>query len=238
MELLKKMMLATSGGIELVGSYYQMNAGQTGTVSVDLTSLTGGIDTAPSENDIVILTQGSPSAGGTQGLTNPPAGWTLISQVVSDDLKDVSLTLSYKVMGATPDTSVDIESGGHVDNPTGATVFVFRGVDNSSPMDVTVQSQAVLNTCIPDPMPITPVTNGAVIFVSGIGCHESGVQTFTSSDLDNFISGGIDDRHDLSVGSGIKVWNGGEFNPSTYTYGGTDSTNWSNCVATIALRPA
>ena len=125
-----------ASGIEFVGMTSGHNNGATDLV-VDLTTLTDGIDTQPRENDLVIVaTTFAYISNGNPGIVSP-SGYTEVADLYSDDSLDTNFSVNYKIMTSSPDTSVtcnNIVSGYSLN----AIVYVLRGIDISTPIDVTV----------------------------------------------------------------------------------------------------
>ncbi len=104
---------------------------------------------AMQEGDVCVLVQSGSSASVT------PAGWT---EVIDFGSWNPRHTISYKVMGATPDTTVPVDSS------SVCAGVAFRGVDPGGALDAPYQvarEQAFATTAI-DPPPVTTVTDGAV----------------------------------------------------------------------------
>jgi hypothetical protein len=77
-------------------------------------------------------------------------------------------------MGATPDTSITLTGGTLSADDAGAVVVqVWRGVDPTTPFDVTQTTATGTNSVLCDPPAITPVTPGAVIVSGGAGGHNA-----------------------------------------------------------------
>lgn len=220
--------------IEFVGGYTEAYDGTTSDKVISLESLTGGLDTKPSEGDIVVVING---AYGEYGA-NLPTGYTQVLSNTYGRYYRVSAKLAYKFIGGTPDTSLIIPGGtGGTDMGGSTSILVFRNVNTVTPLDVSAVYYTASNTVKPNPPSITPVTTGAVIIAGGVGGYNNGVQLFTSSDLTNFISSCGDDNFDCTTGIGYKEWISGAFDPAQFGFTGTDSSNNSSIGYTIALRP-
>jgi hypothetical protein len=194
-----------------------------------LTSLSGGIGSAPIEGDIVIL---NTAARNTGYPTIDTSGYTSIADLFSDDTRDTYMRYVYKVMGSTPDTSVSVSGQNSL------TIQVWRGQNLSNPFDVTPTTATGTDTAVPTPPPITPTTNGSVIIVSAanvsgfsfanIGGAPSGysnfVNTFGQSEI-------------CSTGIASKTWTSGTETPANFTISDADSTQNSWAAVTLALRP-
>ena len=228
---------APAAGIQFVG---RTTAGITGSglpTDVSLTSLTGGLASAPVEGDLVIVYYGTGSnADRAIGVTT--ADYTEVAELYSDDTYDTNLSVSYKFMGATPDTQVQVSATGQADDSGAVAIHVWRGVDPVLPLSVVSTTATGVNSVLCNPPAITPVTTGAVIVSGGAGGHVAGVRTYSSSNLSNFATiGGPEDTYDVTVGVGSAVWTSGAFDPAAFTFSGTDSTQYSWAAVTMALRP-
>jgi len=228
-------LLRGSSGLVYVGG--ASNGNTTGAAfNVSLTALTGGIGSAAQEGDIVIVVNSL--ASGTSG-TNP--GVSTSGYTEEQDLQSGSstiwshLSVSWKIMGSTPDTLVDINAGVS-SYGNAAAVHVWRGVNQTTPFDVAETTATGINTSRANPPAITPTTSGAIIIACGAGIAGTGVN-YTSSDLSNFVAFLSNTSLDSEVGIGSYVWVSGAFNPAQFTSGGTGVTDFW-CAVTLALRPA
>ena len=98
----------TPTGIDAIfvgaASYIHVGDGST-TPALDMTALTGGIASAPSADDVVIVSWSRATAG-TPGTASFPAGFYLIANTTGSDAADTRLMTAGKIMGSTPDTSL------------------------------------------------------------------------------------------------------------------------------------
>jgi hypothetical protein len=227
-----------AANIRYVGGTTLAITGSTSTqTDVSLTSLSGGLATAPSAGDLVIVYNGIGSTSDRNTLVQTN-GYTPVADLYSDDTYDANLGVYYKIMGASPDTVVRMPATGSTANAGAVVVQVWRGVDPLVPLDVVSTTATGTNGVLCNPPAITPATAGAVIVAGGAGAHTFGVQTYTSSDLSNFITvGGPNSTNDVTVGVGSYAWTSGAFNPATFGYSGTDQVSNSWAAVTLALRP-
>lgn len=237
--LAAKLLSVGSLPLTFVGSMTAgITGGNVGTNDVSLTSLTGGLSSAPVEGDFVIVYYGTSSVSNDSiGVTT--AGYTEITELYSSDVNDINLSVSYKFMGATPDTLVTLSNTSGASNSGAVVIHVWRNVNLASPLDVTSTTATGVNGVLCDPPAITPVTKGAVIVSGGAGAHIDSVQTFSSSNLSNFATvGGPNGIYDVTAGVGSAVWTSGAFDPAAFTFSGTNNTsNYSWAAVTLALRP-
>jgi hypothetical protein len=104
-------------------------------------------------------------------------------------------------------------------------------------MDVTVVNNGAIDGHNVKPAAITPVTNGAFIYVSGGGSMTTGA-AYTMPNLNSFVTCRINDTQDAVVGGGYIAWgNNGAYTPIGWGGGGTNNTSDSWASVTAALRP-
>lgn len=225
--------IAASAGIQYVGGA----KGEQGTTTAthSLTSLTGGIGSAPADDDYAILAVTNAS---NNALSIGTTGWDVVYNAqIQDATAGIRLsTLFARKKLTAADTEISL---------TRASVWaiqVFRGVDPTTPMDVTYQLQALANDRpLPNPPAITPVTEGAWVVACGSGHGAFDANDFTSSDLTNFLSQQNESTSfDPLVGMGyIPDWESGAVDPAQFGGGTTANPTWCSAGAiTFALRPA
>lgn len=231
--------------LEYVGGKTAAVTGSTATVTnVSLTDLSGGLASAPAAGDIVIVGYTvAATADRVIGVTT--SGYTEVAELYANDTIDANLSVSWKIMGATPDTSVSVSATGGSTDGAVVAIRVWRGADSTTPMDVTPTTATHLNTWTPDPPAITPVTSGAVIEVIGAGAagiDVSQMGAMSSSQLSNFLTAspapGGSAARSSGIGVGNFAWSSGSFNPNAFSVSGTSSTTYSAASVTLALRPA
>lgn len=224
------------GTLDYVGGASTASAGSS-SLTLSLTALTGGLASAPAEDDIVILSFAQHIAGDAN-LAPTTSGYTELADLYTSDEGDLNMYVGYKVMGVTPDTTVTVPSQG-----TGSlivAVHVWRNVDTTTPIDATTTTATGVDTVQADPASITPVTSGAVVIVVGASASDT-----TNSDITTVPSGytvevsrNTSASRECGLVVGAKAWAGGAENPGVFT--GTTSTDskavWG--AVTIALRPA
>lgn len=207
-----------------------------GTWSTSLTDLTGGSDSAPIEGDVVVITT-VVGSNTTATATINTSGYASEVNLTSNDTYDTGLRVYWKAMGASPDTSVSINNAGNTQFATAIDIHVYRGVNTTTPFDVTTTTATGTDTGQPNPPAITPSTAGAWILAAGGASSGSG-SSFTSSDLSAFDGGIQSDTYPAFVGAGhYTSWTSGSFNPAAWG-GGSTSTSASWAAATMALRPS
>lgn len=225
-------------GIEYVGgAKVAFNGSTTVGGQLSLTGLTGGIDTQPREGDLVIVLYANPGPA-DRNVQITTADYIEIADLWADDNTDANLGVFRKFMGASPDTVIDVPATGNAGYGGVVIASVWRGVDPSTPLDVTSTTATGINTGQPTPPAITPATEGAFIVVAGHGSCQDGTgnnaANFTNSDLTAFQT---TFSPFCAAGMGYKEWTGGTFTPVIWGGGSANIRSaWAAC--TIALRPA
>lgn len=214
-------------------------------INVSLTSLTGGLASAPADGDLIV-------AGYTFGNKTDinisfairDAGGTAYTVAGSDlygnDTYDTNLVVGYKRAGATPDTQVNMTAG---DTDSGYIVMVevWRGVDPTTPLDVAAVGATGTNTGRPNPGSITPSTALAEVLCFAAGASANGVtpSALTSSDftsIDYEQQAGGTNMASPSAAFGHYDWTSGAFDAAQFG-GGSTSTSNSWAALALALRP-
>lgn len=221
--------------ITYVGGTTGSTLGNTTTWTVSLTSLSGGTASSPAADDLVIVYYGMSTQ--SSNLSISATGYTQVTKLYVSDNYAANLYVGYKFMGATPDTDITLSATGDSRYAGTVAIQVWRNVDLVLPFDKATVTATGANSVLANPSSITPNTTNAIIVAGGIGGHGAGTQTFSSSDLTNFLTKGADDTYDSTVGLGYKEWTSGAFDPAAFTFSGTDSAAYSWCAVTMALRP-
>lgn len=238
------MMVDAPSGIQFVGGNIASKLGATsGNSTLALNSgLTGGIASAVSNGDLVIAAFATSSAADrTLAITDGTNNYTLIaSELYANDDLDTNLRVAYKFVSG--DTATTFGPTGNADEGGATAVYVFRGVNATTPLDATATTATGTNALQPDPPAITPVTSGAFVVSVGASAHISGTAVYnTPSDLIAFRSVGHSDNYaDGTMGIGHKDdWVSGSFNPAAWTHPNNTNTSLASWAAlTLALRPA
>lgn len=230
---------AAAGGPTFVGGGTDSQNGGTD-CSISLTGLTGGSGSTALENDLVIAVVSFSSGFSDSNMLMTTSGYTEVADLFANDTNNANLGVFYKFMGATPDTTAvggaDNDSSGY-----GLTMalHVWRGIDTTTPMDVTATTATGLNSGVADPPSITPSTSGAIIIICGGNATDQGTNAFTHSVFSNVFSIGYDGSSgDSAAGiASYDGWTSGAYNPAAFGFSGSGSTDgW--CAVTMALRPA
>lgn len=211
--------------------------GNSADFAIDLTSLTGGIASSPAAGDLVLVgTAFVSTADGNPGVST--SGYTELCDLYANDNRDCNLSVNWKIMGATPDTSVTCLGSGSGTSGAAGIAYVWRYVDQTTPIDVTTTTATGTNSAVPNPPSITPTTGGAMLTVVGAG---TGAATDTAvtvpTGFGNAAHATVDPGDAIVLNMCSKQWTGnGAEDPAAYT-GWTTSTSDSWCAATVAIRP-
>ena len=224
------------GNPNYVGGRTQSGSGTTLNFTISLTSLTGGTNSSPQEGDMVIV---AIELSGTTNKSYRISGFTQIVDLYNNRTFDSNLQVGYKFMGSTPDSSVTITGGtGSTADAYAAVVHVWRLIDSTTPLDVSVTT-ASGSGFIPNPPAITPVSSNSVIVVCAGASHDEGTRTFGASYLSNFRTTGAAGAIDATIGIGSIFWTGGTYDPPSWTFSSNENnTLFSTNSVTMALRPA
>lgn len=210
-----------STGLYVGGKTATVLSTDTGVIS--LTDLTGGLDTAPSAGDVVVIATGmsKDNVPPTSGIVT--AGYVAFASGSATDVYRCALQMAAKGMGATPDPSVSVvvpaDSGAY------CTVGIEVWRDVVAVLDDQVASGS--NYGRPNPPSITTPT-GNIIVAAGVAAGPS-IPVVTSSDLDNFESVASGSG---TTGIGSKVSTGPAFDAAEF--GGGDTSGNSSWVAIAA----
>lgn len=231
--------------IAFVGGYIgtRSGAGGVGPTTVTLTSgLTGGTRSYVQAGDIVIGIIGSGSTTfRTMLITDGTTNYTLVATgSATSGTRAANLRMYYKIMGSTPDTSINFnESGNSLDGQFFG-MMVFSGVDPTTPFDVTTVTAGFTTSAFPTPPSITPSTSGAFVIVAAAGVHQQGSVPFnTPSGLSYFNTAGGSDTYSVTGGFGYDgTWTSGAKTFTQWDSTITDATTLASGAITAALRPA
>lgn len=229
--------------LEFVGAQTVTIAASTTTNTNITFALTGGLASTPAADDFVIVSFG---VGATVNVTFGvnTAGYSEIAELYANDSYDANLSVSWKRMGATPDTVVQVSATGNLANAGAVVIQVWRGVDATTPFSSTATTAVGTNGGGVNPAAITVnafsdivVTAGATASVSG------GVYTFGAVgayDLTQQIQN-VSATNDVSVGMGVFSYSAVTFpvsvDPTAWTI--TNNANTMSWAAvTMVLKEA
>ena len=223
-----------NGSIEIVGGTVSSSTGGSGTITYQLPLM--------QQNDVVISFQV------TSNNNSTPNGYTSIDSAFGDGTSsyDAYLDVAYKVMGATPDTTITWNrTNGNTYSSTAFGFLVLRGVDTSNPIDVT-PTKVGQNPNWITPASITPITDGALVIAAvGQGSQYPQYQyiSVNNSSTENFFycaSHFGSDNYDTALGWTVKEWKtgDGEVSFSERKHGWASLTSYGGAAISFAIRPA
>lgn len=188
---------------------------------------------APSIGDFVLVCGGfGDTADGAEILT---AGYSANDIVDGDLTTSVALVCSYKFL-TTNETTVQGEGGAGAADSANYGSYIFRGVDQTTPMDTTATTSFSASG-VPTCATITPVTYGAVLVCACIGLITDVTGVTAPSGYTNLINVTVNDTDDTSTAFSISSPNNASPTASgTKAYGGFSAAAY--VCAHIALRPA
>lgn len=218
-----------------VGGTTSSAVGSTGTnLTVSLTSLTGGVASAPAEGDIVIVSYATGSTS-DRDLNVVTSGYTRHCDLYSNDSYDTNLWVATKIMGSTPDTSVVLPPSADTSDAITVNIQVWRASSGYKIYlrSFDIQTATGVNTGRPTPPAITPTYSGSIIICGGAGAYSSVIAEYTSS-LDNFVSKTQADSNSSYLGMGSYAWTSGTYTPTSWG-GGVLSVSASWCAFSLIL---
>ena len=226
-------------GLQFVGK--ASNSGTGATYTVSLTSLTGGVGSSAAAGDLVIVVTGwASAANGNPGVNT--AGYTEVYDLYDSDTRDANMSVNWKTMGPTPDTSVTALGFNNAANGGATSVQVWRNAASTTPMDVTPPAGVggPANAAHPDSPSITPVTTGAYVLTVGMGTGDTGPlpQTAPSGYGNATSTTGFGSTMSIIADIASIAWGGGAVDPGAWTGGDADSGSDSWVAGTLAIRPA
>lgn len=202
-------------------------------ITLDLTALTGGSDSSPSLNDIIIVSVASASQG-ARSLSVISLGYTEVAELFANDTYDTNLLVNYKLITGSVDTQILIAPSGNTSDALTAIAQVFRGVNTTNIFDVTSTTATGTNVGQPVPPAITPTTAETKIVCIGAYALNS-FSDLTTATLSDFLTVSSNDTYDSTLACGSYNWSSGTYTPSQFG-GGSTSTSASWSAVTLALR--
>ena len=228
---------AAATGLQFVGGTTAFGRGDTYT-SVSLTSLTGGIGSAPIAGDIVIVVHGNVSTG---DIDPSVSGYTELTELYANDEVDANMAVAWKIMGGSPDTSVTVFQDGGASNGHATAIHVWRGAHQTVPFNVTTTTATGTSSDKPDSPTITPTTAGSVVFTVGMAAQDdtaAATMTAPAGYTDNdFVAKGDGGSRSAIAVIASKAWVSGAEDPGAWSGGEVDTSN-SWVAATLVLQPA
>lgn len=232
--------------ISFVGSGVGTHAAITAQ-TYNFSSLLNSSGAAPTlaQGDIVYVVVENASTVNRGAGALVPAGYTAAHTAnYQNDTYDSNFQVSYKVMGATPDTSVAIPASNATASGVAYAVYVFRGVNTTTPDSATPVVTGGINTGVANAPAITPnasdtgawivACGGAAVAAGAVFTNPAGMSTTTNHFRSTTITS---TTNDANVGVALlTTWTSGAYDPAAF--GGSTTTNtgsWS--AVTLALKP-
>ena len=207
--------------------------------SIVLGNVTIPLPVGIAPGDIVVVAVGRTATVGTFKVVT--SGYTQVTHLTADDGADARLLVSYKIMSDPPDTDVVVSGPYTTNRGHGCVLHVWRGVDQTTPIDVTPTTATGINTGIANPPAITPVTDGAVVLCAAYAAIDYPVTPSWGVPVgwENGVTWSqYASAEPGEAGMASLPWSGsGAVDPGTFVNGNTDTGN-SWAAVTLALRPA
>jgi hypothetical protein len=233
--LARKLRRAVSkkSGIEFVGNYGGFLSSRV-THEFDYGGLLeNGIAATPAIGDLVVFGSTN-NATADRTFTAETGGWTKLFDLYANSTYDTNFAVWYKYMSTAVDEIFAYNAGTSIQSNN--IVYVFRGVDNATPLDVTPTSSTSASTGIPDSPSITTVTDNSLVIALGACTANGGLADLTApSGMENGRSHG--GAFNKVGGATVLRPVAGAYNPATFGGGEAGSAN-SMAAVTIALRAA
>lgn len=197
------------------------------------------------QNDLVIAAVGiADNDNVDKTLAMSSTGYTSLtgSDLFANDTSEANLGVFYKFMGATPDTTCTFNGQAELDTASGIAVQVFRGVDTTTPFDVTSTTATGIDTMHPAPPSINHNGTAGIFTVIAVASgHTLGAgvsYTFPTGYTTNPVQSSGNDTSDLSIGMAYNASPSDPESPGGVTLSGTDNVAFAWAAYTMALRPA
>ena len=220
--------------LEFVGGTAVSSSTSTATPSFSLTSLTGGLASAPSVGDIVIACIAFKDTA-DRNIQCTTSGYTEVADLFANSSNDSHLGVYRKVL-TEADTSVAFQL--EVARTSRFAVHVWRNI-NPTPLDATRTVVASNSSGVPNAPSITTVTDNAIVIAVGAAAGSSGSAQLSNltvpSGMENFFQ--VNASTDSCIGiASIARPSAGAYDPPAFG-GGAGATSNSFCAVTLALRP-
>lgn len=202
--------------------------GNGGTVTVDLTTISG-----LAQNDIVLA-----FGVGSSGTSANPSGYTAIHDAAVTGL---NARLSYKIMTASPDTSISFWDTGTAANSGAGIAMAFTGVDTTTPQDVATDELATSDANSRNPGSVTPTSNDCCIVVFSATGHTGGDTAPGSiTSYATTVTVSSNDDNDCTAAATYRILTGGAGSPEAPAdWDAWATTNVTgSCSYVVALRPS
>jgi hypothetical protein len=170
------------------------------------------------------------------------AGYTLVPSTelfVDSGAQDLNIAVFYKFANGTENT-LTFNGQGASNAACVAVAMVFRGVDTSTPFDVTSTTATNVGGFNGNPPSIDWTTAGTAVVCCAGAASTVGASTYTAPTnyTTNARDASVNDANDSSVGMGYNLSPSDPEDPGAWTHGGTDNAAFASAGITIALRPS
>lgn len=205
---------------------YGKAAANTPPQTVSLTNLTApggatGISAQP--DDLIIAVSGwasdanynpGPITSGYTELINP--------DLYGNDTRDINLDVSYKFMGATPDTSLDVAASNNAAHGSFVIVLCIANVDLTTPFDGAVATATGIDGDIVDAPSQTPTVANTMLIAGGASSRAAnpganGAGPANMTDITNQGGSGTTRSAQCKVSSLLDPTVGVAFDPAAWT---------------------
>jgi hypothetical protein len=216
------------------------------TYTITLTSLAGGVATAPSADDFVFVMFGHADRTDRILTVTTPTYTQLTEGYINNTGatgQDLNYYFGYKVLTSS-DTEIVVNNGVSITGRTSVYgVHVWRNIDTANPIDASLGVYLVTNA---GPRPfipsVSPTNRNAVIIGGAIASMPNTVAgDFSTLFLNNFIENSVVNVSSGSViGLGSRIWKNNMQSPvylGTFTYTTTQSSTNTAVGASLALKP-
>lgn len=219
-----------------------VTSGEAGAINGGDPAITLGA--TPAANDLILVACGIGDNDSVDfAMAMVTAGYTLVpsSEIFADSgTTECNFAVFYKFANGSENT-LTFDGQGGVDAACAAVAMVFRGVDTTTPFDVTSTTSTNLTGYTPDPPSIDWTTAGVAV-VSAVGSsHQIGVAgtlTAPANYTTNARDANAEDTTSVTVAMGYNLSPSDPENPATWTHNGTDAAGYAGVAVTMALRPA
>lgn len=219
--------------ISFVGSKVAASSAAGNPWNIPLTDLTGGSDSAPQAGDLVLV-QGSARIT-VPGVT----GYATIQNLNVDSGNQACRAGWFWKRLTSADTSIDVVRSSSSGEGLIYTIHVFRGVDATTPFDVSETTASSTSAIQINPPSITPVTPGAWIYLGGANGSDAGwgnIGAPSASYLSGYKSAILATSIPHAAGSGYyDAWTSGAYDGAAFT--GVSQPRSMIAIA-VALKPA
>jgi len=213
--------------ITIVGTTLTSFGNNGGNATINLSSL--GLQ----ENDVVFVSSAAPRVTGATPAVVTSGYSPAVTAHLGSTSNRPSIGVWYKVMGATPDGSVEVSGDTSSTTDTTIIAIALRGVDTSNVLDQTSTTAGETSSTNPDPPAIVTQTNGAWVLVwANTIVLDSIVLPPTNYENATLVNGNdtVDHTHLLAT---REITSAGTENPGVFN--GVDSGYWY--AITVAVRP-